>query len=194
MLLLYRIHAILSSVSGIVQFPEYDGLHKYQTFHTFRTSRTFQTFQTTQPPVFSPSSLYSSARKLTMRQRKVDSYRLYCSSRRMKDIHYIYERSELYFPAVQSRISSAQKQAKAQPNRNTTNHTIGSSFGAICSTQPPANALRRHPNAHNTRTITDYLQPIQTPLWGVPAPYRRLPRRPAYTDSGRQQQFQHSRV
>ena len=60
MLLLYRIHAILSSIYGIDYFPEYDGLHKYQTYGTF------QTFQTTQPPVFSPSSLYSRARKLTI--------------------------------------------------------------------------------------------------------------------------------
>ena len=63
MLLLYRIYAILSSISGIDYFFEYDGLHKYQTYGTFQTSRTFQT---TQPPVFSPSSLYSSARKLTI--------------------------------------------------------------------------------------------------------------------------------
>ena len=109
--------------------------------------------------VFPPSSLYSRARKLTMRQRKVDSYRLYCTSRRMKDIH-IYN----VYPAVQSRISSAQKQANAQPNRNTTNHTMGSSLGAIRSTQPPANALRSAPNAHRTFTITGYLQPVQTPL------------------------------
>lgn len=132
-----------------------------------------------------PAAGFSAVVPIFQRQ-KVDHRRLYCSSRRMKDIH--------IYNVYQSRISSAQKQAKAQPNRNTTNHTIGSSLGAICSTQPPANALVRHPNTHNTRTITDYLQPIQTPLWGVPAPYRRLPRRPAYTDSGRQQQFQHSRV
>ena len=161
MLLLYRIYAFLSSISGIVHLSEYDGLHKDQMFHT---SRTFRTFQTTPPPVFSPSSLYSRARKLTIgaifRQRKVEGYRLYCTSRRMKDIH-IYN---VYYPAVQSRISSAQKQANAQPNRNTTSHTTGSSLGAICSTQPPANALTRHPNAHNTRTITGYLQPVQTPL------------------------------
>ena len=143
----------------LIEKYKYDGLHKYQTFHTF------QTFQTTQPPVFPPSSLYSSARKLTMRQRKVDSYRLYCIAGKLTAAEeYIYERSELYFPAVQSRISSAQKQANAQPNRNTTNHTTGSSLGAICSTQPPANALRSAPNAHNTRTITGYLQPVQTPL------------------------------
>ena len=113
---------------------------------------------------FPPSSLYSRARKLTigaiLHCGKVDSNRLYCNSRRMEDIH-IYN---VYFPAVQSRISSAQKQANAQPNRNTTNHTTGSSLGAICSTQPPANALTRHPNTHNTRTIIGYLQPAQTPL------------------------------
>ena len=164
MLLLYRIYAFLSSIYGIVHFSEYDGLHKDQTFHTFRTSRTFRTFQTTQMPVFSPSSLYSRARKLTigaiLRFGKVDSNRLYCTRRRMMDIH-IYN---VYCPAVQSRINSAQKQANAQPNRNTTNHTTGSSLGAICSTQPPANALRSAPNAHNTRTITGYLQPIQMPL------------------------------
>ena len=160
MLLLYRIYAFLSSIYGIVQFFKYDGLHKYQTFHTFQTSRTFQTFQTTQPPVFPPSSLYSRARKLTigaiLSRLKVDSY---CTSRRMEDIH-IYN----VYPAVQSRISSAQKQAKAQPNRNTTNHTTGSSLGAICSTQPPANALVSAPNAHRIFTITGYLQPVQTPL------------------------------
>ena len=163
MLLLYRIYAFLSSIYGIVHFSEYDGLHKDQTFHTFRTSRTFRTFQTTQPPVFSPSSLYSRARKLTigaiLRFGKVDSY---CSSRR---IYIIYMNVVNYIsPAVQSRISSAQKQANAQPNRNTTNHTTGSSLGAICSTQPPANALVSAPNAHRIFTITDYLQPIQTPL------------------------------
>lgn len=133
MLLLYRIYTILSSISGIVHFSEYDGLHKYQTFHTFQTSRAFQTFQTTQPPVFSPSSLYSRAKKLTMRQRKVEGYRLYCVSGKLtaallpprsKATYYIYN-------VYQSRISSAQKQANAQPNRNTTNHTIGSSLGAI---------------------------------------------------------------
>ena len=61
-------------------------------------------------------------------------------------------------PAVQSRISSAQKQANAQPNKNTTSHTIGSSLGAIRSTQPPANALVSAPNAHRIFTITGYLQ------------------------------------
>ena len=152
MLLLYRIYAFLSSISGIDYFPEYDGLHKYQTFHTFQT---FRTFQTTPPPVFSPLSLYSRARKLT-----IDAI-LCCGKVDSSNIHIIYN---VYFPAVQSRISSAQKQANAQPNRNTTNHTTGSSLGAICSTQPPANALVSAPNAHNTRTITGYLQPIQTPL------------------------------
>ena len=88
-----------------------------------------------------------------LRQRKVEGY---CTSRRMKDIH--------IYNVYQSRISSAQKQAKAQPNRNTTNHTIRSSLGAICSTQPPANALRSAPNALRIFTITDYLQPVQTPL------------------------------
>ena len=160
MLLLYRIYAFLSSIYGIVHFPEYDGLHKYQTFHTFQTSRTFQTFQTTQPPVFPPSSLYSRARKLTMRQRKVDSYRLYCVAGKLTAAVYIYN----VYPAVQSRISSAQKQANAQPNKNTTSHTMGSSLGAIRSTQPPANALTSAPNAHRIFTITGYLQPVQTPL------------------------------
>ena len=147
MLLLYRIYTILSSIYGIVHFPEYDGLHKYQTYGTF---------QTTQPPVFSPSSLYSSARKLTigayippakswqpsliLHQQKNEGYTLYI------------------YPAVQSRISSAQKQANAHPNRNTTSHTIGSSLGAIRSTQPPANALVSAPNAHRIFTITGYLQ------------------------------------
>ena len=44
----------------LIEKYEYDGLHKDQTYGTF------QTFQTTQPPVFSPSSLYSRARKLTI--------------------------------------------------------------------------------------------------------------------------------
>ena len=144
-------------------------------FHTFGMSctfRMFQTFQTTQPPVFPPSSLYSRAKKLTMRQRKVEGYHLYCVAGKLKAVAYIAaaEEGKIYIyimyvsPAVQSRINSAQKQANAQPNRNTTNHTTGSSLGAICSTQPPANALTSAPNAHNTRTITGYLQPIQTPL------------------------------
>ena len=162
MLLLYRIYTFLSSIYGIVHFFEYDGLHKYQTFHTFQTSRTFQTFQTTQMPGF------FAVVPIFPRQ-KVDHRRLYCVSGKLKApaeeyTLYIYERSELYFPAVQSRISSAQKQAKAQPNRNTTNHTTGSSLGAICSTQPPANALVSAPNAHRIFTITGYLQPVQTPL------------------------------
>lgn len=103
--------------------------------------------------VFSPSSLYSRARKLTI------GTILHCVKVDSSNIHYIY-----VYPAVQSRISSAQKQAKAQPNRNTTNHTTGSSLGAICSTQPPANALVSAPNAHIIFTITGYLQPVQTPL------------------------------
>ena len=48
-------------------------------------------------PVFPPSSLYSRAKKLTMRQRKVEGYRLYCVAGKLKapaeewkDIHYIY--------------------------------------------------------------------------------------------------------
>ena len=93
---------------------------------------------------------------LILRQRKVDSSSIY--------IMYIYERSELYCPAVQSLVSSVQKQAKAQPNRNTTSHTTGSSLGAIWSTQPPANALVSAPSTHNIRTITGYLQPVQTLL------------------------------
>ena len=114
-----------------------------------------------------PAAGFSAVVPIFPRQ-KVDHRRLYCASEKLKAIAaaeewkiYIYI---MYIPAVQSRISSAQKQAKAQPNRNTTNHTTGSSFGAICSTQPPANALVSDPNAHNTRTITDYLQPVQTPL------------------------------
>lgn len=79
MLLLYRIYAILSSVYEIVQFPEYDGLHKHQTFHTFQTSRTFQT---TQPPVF------FAVVPIFLRQ-KVDHRRLYCASEKLKAIAYI---------------------------------------------------------------------------------------------------------
>lgn len=44
----------------LIEKYEYDELHKYQTYGMF------QTFQTTHPPVFLPSSLYSSARKLTI--------------------------------------------------------------------------------------------------------------------------------
>ena len=152
MLLLYRIYAILSSIYVIVHFFKYDGLHKYQTYGTFRTSRMFRTFQTTQMPGF------SAVVPIFPRQ-KVDHRRLYCTSRRMMDIH-IYN----VYSAVQSRISSAQKQANAQPNKNMTSHTTGSSLGAICSTQPPANALVSAPNAHRIFTITGYLQPVQTPL------------------------------
>ena len=76
MLLLYRIYAILSSISGIVQFPEYDGLHKYQIFHTFQTSRTFQT---TQPPGF------FAVVPIFPRQ-KVDHRRLYSASEKLKAI------------------------------------------------------------------------------------------------------------
>ena len=82
MLLLYRIYAFLSSISGIVHFPEYDGLHKYQTFHTFQTSRTFQTFQTTQPPGF------FAVVPIFPRQ-KVEGYRLYCASEKLTTIAYI---------------------------------------------------------------------------------------------------------
>lgn len=74
MLLLYRIYTILSSISGIVHFSEYDGLHKYQTYGTFRMFRmsgTFQTFQTTPMPGF------SAAVPIFQRQ-KVDHRRLYC--------------------------------------------------------------------------------------------------------------------
>lgn len=65
---------------------------------------------------------------------------------------------------VQSLSSSVQKHMNAQPNRNATSQITGSFVGATRNTQPPANALTRQPNAHNTRTITDYLQPVQTPL------------------------------
>ena len=77
MLLLYRIHAILSSIYGIDYFSEYDGLHKYQTYGTFRTSRTFQTFQTTQMPGFS-------AVVPIFPRRKVDNRRLYCASEKLQ--------------------------------------------------------------------------------------------------------------
>lgn len=82
MLLLYRIHALLSSISGIVQFPEYDGLHKYQTFHTFQTSGMFQTFQTTQPPCFF-------AVVPIFQRQKVDHRRLYCASEKLTAAVYI---------------------------------------------------------------------------------------------------------
>lgn len=94
MLLLYRIHALLSSISGIVHFSEYDGLHKCQTFHTFRTSGMFQTFQTfqmsgmfqtfqtTQPPGFS-------AVVPIFQRQKVDHRRLYSASEKLKAIAYI---------------------------------------------------------------------------------------------------------
>ena len=78
----------------------------------------------------------------------------------MKDIH-IYN---VYSPAVQSRISSAQKHMKAHPNINATSQITGSSVGATRNTQPPAKALTSAPNAHRIFTITDYLQPVQTPL------------------------------
>ena len=129
-------------------------VHSERPGHSRQPSRRF--FRR-RPYIPAPESWPSA---LIFRQRKVEGYRLYCTSRRRKDIH-IYN---VYFPAVQSRISSAQKQANAQPNRNTTNHTMGSSLGAICSTQPPANALRSAPNAHIIFTITGYLQPVQTPL------------------------------
>ena len=122
--------------------------------------------------VFSPSSLYSRARKLTIGAYippakswqlslilccgKVDSS-IVAAAKQGNILLYIYN-------VYQSRISSAQKQANAQPNKNTTSHTMGSSLGAIRSTQPPANALRSAPNAHRIFTITGYLQPVQTPL------------------------------
>ena len=125
-------------------------VHSKRTRHYSQPRRRF--FR--RPPYIPAPESWPST--LIFRQRKVDSY---CTSRRMKDIH-IYN----VYPAVQSRISSAQKQANAQPNKNTTNHTMGSSLGAIRSTQPPANALVSAPNAHRIFTITGYLQPIQTPL------------------------------
>lgn len=76
MLLLYRIYTILSSISGIVQFSEYDGLHKYQTYGTF------QTFQTTQPPGFS-------AVVPIFQRQKVDHRRLYYASEKLKAVAYI---------------------------------------------------------------------------------------------------------
>ena len=82
MLLLYRIYTILSSISGIVQFPEYDGLHKYQMYGTFRTSGMFQMFQTTQPPGFS-------AVVPIFQRQKVDHRHLYSASEKLKAIAYI---------------------------------------------------------------------------------------------------------
>ena len=122
--------------------------------HSERSEQPSRRFFRRRPYIPAPKSWPSA---LIFRQRKVEGY---CTSRRRKDIH-IYN---VYCPAVQSRISSAQKQANAQPNRNTTSHTMGSSLGAIRSTQPPANALVSAPNAHRIFTITGYLQPVQTPL------------------------------
>ena len=65
-----------------------------------------------------PAAGFSAVVPIFPRQ-KVDHRRLYCTSRRMKDIH-IYN---VYCPAVQSRISSAQKHIYAQTSRNTTSHT-----------------------------------------------------------------------
>ena len=79
MLLLYRIYAFLSSILGIDYFPEYDGLHKYQTYGTFQTSRTFQMIQTTQPPGF------FAVVPIFPRQ-KVDHRRLYSASEKLKAI------------------------------------------------------------------------------------------------------------
>lgn len=82
MLLLYRIYAFLSSIYGIDYFPEYDGLHKYQTYGTFQTSGMFQMFQTTQPPGFS-------AVVPIFQRQKVDNRRLYCTSEKLKAVAYI---------------------------------------------------------------------------------------------------------
>lgn len=71
MLLLYRIHAFLSSISGIVHFPEYDGLHKYQTYGMF------QTFQTTHRQGFF-------AVVPIFQRQKVDHRRLYSASEKLK--------------------------------------------------------------------------------------------------------------
>ena len=131
-------------------------VHSKRPGHSKCSRQPSRRFFRRRPYIPAPESWLSA---LILHCGKVDSNRLYCNSRRMKDIH-IYN----VYPAVQSLISSAQKQPNAQPNRNTTSHTIGSSLGAIWSTQPPANALRSAPNAHNTRTITGYLQPVQTPL------------------------------
>ena len=132
-------------------------IHSKRPGHSKWSRQPSRRFFRRRPYIPAPESWPSA---LIFRQRKVDSY---CTSRRRKDIHYIYM-NVVNYPAVQSRISSAQKQANAQPNKNTTNHTMGSSLGAIRSTQPPANALKSAPNTHNTRTITGYLQPVQTPL------------------------------
>ena len=64
---------------------------------------------------------------------------------------------------IQSLSSSVQKHMNALPNRNATNQITGSSVGATRRTQPPANALTSAPNTHRIFTITDYLQPLQTP-------------------------------
>lgn len=77
MLLLYRIHAFLSSISGIVHFPEYDGLHKlfqqhdepnvwYVSGNRFRLLATLPLYSS--PKKLTISRLYCRAKKLTIIQ------------------------------------------------------------------------------------------------------------------------------
>lgn len=164
MLLLYRIYTFLSSISGIVQFSEYDGLHKCQMFHT---SGMFQTFQTTQPPGFSTV--------VPIFQRQKVDHRPPILSRRKVD-------------SQSGRFSSAQKQAKEQPSKPAQSQMAGSFSGAVRRIKPPTEAVRRHPAMQQSFTFMRYPRASWQRHERDSAPYRRLLRRPAYTDSGRQQQ------
>ena len=63
-----------------------------KTKRTIHSKRPGHSKHSRQPrcQVFSPSSLYSRAKKLTMRQRKVDSYRLYCIAGKLKAAEELY--------------------------------------------------------------------------------------------------------
>mgnify|MGYP004593296391 CR=1 FL=1 len=86
------------------------------------------------------------------------------------------------------RFSSAQKQAKEQPSKPAQSQIAGSFSGAVRRIKPPTEAVRKHPAMQQSFTFMQYPRASwQRPERGS-APYRRLPRRLTYTDSGRQQQ------
>ena len=192
MLLLYRIHAFLSSNPRfdwkirIWRFAQIPNVWYIPNIPDNPSARFFAVVPIFQRQKVDHQRLYCASEKLTAAEELLYIYNVYCPPRSWKrsGFHYIYN----MYSVVQSLSSSVQKHMNALPNRNATSQITGSSVGATRRTQPPANALTKHPNAHRIFTITDYLPPLQTPSWRVPAPYRRLLRRLTYTGNGLRQQ------
>lgn len=129
-----RCFTFCQSIRNFDEICEYDGLHKDFQQHDepnvpYICRDKFQLFAV--PPLYSRlKKLRAGHHPPILSRRKVDSQ--------------------------SGRFSSAQKQAKEQPNRPAQSQIAGSSIGAIRTIRPPTEAVRRHPAMQQSFTFMRY--------------------------------------